>query len=92
MRRGPLVAKVDVTEMITSALLFAAGFLLGLRFNFWAILFASLFFVIAYAALVLGPTDINLLTLLVLFAHLTALQGGYLLGQLVSSTRGGPPR
>ena len=78
--------------MITSALLFAVGFVLGLRFRFWVILFASLLVVIAYAALALGPTDITLLTLLVLFAHLTALQAGYLLGQFIDSARSGPPR
>ena len=78
--------------MITSTLLFAVGFVLGLRFRFWVILFASFLVVIAYAALALGPTDITLLTLLVLFAHLAALQAGYLLGQFVGSTSDDAPR
>ena len=76
--------------MITSALLFAAGFVLGLHFRFWIIEFASLLVIISYAALDLGPADITLLTLLVLFAHLTALQGGFLLGQFIGGTRSGP--
>ena len=78
--------------MITSALLFAAGFVLGLRFDFRVILFGSVLVAIAYAVLVLEPADVSLLTFLVLFAHLAALQGGFVLGQFVGSRRGNPPR
>ena len=78
--------------MITSALLFATGFLLGLRFSVWAILIGSIVFAIAYAVVVLKPTDVNLLTFLVLFAHIAALQGGYVLGQFMGRNRDGPPR
>ena len=76
--------------MITSALLFAAGIILGLRFTIWVITFGSVLLTIASAAWLPWRSDTNLMTLLVLFAHLSALQGGYLLGQFISSKKGGP--
>ena len=77
--------------MITSALLFAVGFVLGLRFRFMVIFIGSILVAIAYAALFLRPTDIDLLPLLILIAHITALQAGYLLGLFIDSTRSRPP-
>ena len=78
--------------MITSALLFAVGFVLGLRFTIWAIVFGSLIVTIGLAAFIPWQSDVDLVTLLVPVAHLTALQGGFLLGQFISSRGGDPSR
>ncbi|RYF12982.1 MAG: hypothetical protein EOO77_16470 [Oxalobacteraceae bacterium] len=67
--------------MITSALLFAAGIAAGCYYRLWVILFASGCVAAAYIAACAIQWRLGSLDLLILFAHLSALQGGFLLAQ-----------
>ncbi|MBX9930331.1 MAG: hypothetical protein K2Y56_02140 [Methylobacterium sp.] len=70
--------------MITSALLFAAGVALGWRYGHATILLlASGCLVAAYAAVCLIRGEFGALEVLIILAYLTALQGGFLVGQYV---------
>jgi hypothetical protein len=67
--------------MITSALLLAVGIALGWHYRSVMILFASGCLIVTYIAVGLVRRELGALELLVLFAHLVALQGGFLLAQ-----------
>lgn len=70
--------------MITSALLLAVGLALGWRYGPAMLVLASGLVALAFVAVCLLQADFSLLKLMILFAHLTALQGGFLLGQYLS--------
>ena len=67
--------------MITSALLFAAGIAAGWHYRLWVILFGSGAVAAAYIAACVIQWRFGPLEFLILFAHLSALQGGFLLAQ-----------
>jgi len=71
----------DWEGMITSVFLFATGIAAGCYYRLWVILFASGCVVAAYIAACVIQWRLGWLEFLILFAHLSALQGGFLLAQ-----------
>ena len=66
--------------MLVAATLFVSGAVAGLYFRVMLIFLASVFVVIASNAVWIYRQDWSWLKLLILFAYLTALQAGYLVG------------
>ena len=66
--------------MLISVILFVAGMIIGLFHRISALLFVSVFATVGFLTIWAFNNDLSYLKILIMFAYLTSLQAGYLVG------------